>query len=90
MGIVVVIGYRMFIHKIPQVCTDKVCFSVELARTTQEHEQGLMYRTELAPHEGMLFIFDSPGIYSFWMKNTLIPLDIIWLDDQKYIKDIQT
>ena len=39
-----------------------------------------MYRKELDKNKGMLFIFDKEGIYPFWMKNTLIPLDIIWID----------
>jgi uncharacterized membrane protein (UPF0127 family) len=63
-----------------QVCLDNKCFSVELAKTDAEREKGLMYRTQLGADKGMLFIFDQEGVYPFWMKNTLIPLDIIWID----------
>src|ERR1035437_263623 len=59
------------------VCFKQNCFSVELAKTSAEQERGLMYRTELDKDKGMLFIFYNEGIYPFWMKNTLIPLDMI-------------
>lgn len=44
-----------------------------------------MYRTNLATDRGMLFIFDSEGIYHFWMKNTLIALDIVWFNAKKEV-----
>jgi uncharacterized membrane protein (UPF0127 family) len=46
----------------------------QLALTAQQHEIGLMYRTEMPQNEGMLFVFESLGKRCFWMKNTLIPL----------------
>jgi len=63
-----------------RVCFEENCFQVELARTQAEKEKGLMFRKQLDKGRGMLFIFDREGIYPFWMKNTLIPLDIIWID----------
>jgi uncharacterized protein len=57
----------------------KIPFKVELAITPQEHERGLMYREHLAPDAGMLFISESPRRQVFWMKNTLIPLDMIFI-----------
>lgn len=54
-------------------------FKVEIADNEASREYGLMYRKSLAPDRGMLFEFDRADIQSFWMKNTLIPLDIIYI-----------
>jgi uncharacterized membrane protein (UPF0127 family) len=54
-------------------------FTVEIARTPEQQAQGLMHRQSLAPDRGMLFPYDPPQDASFWMKNTLIPLDIIFI-----------
>ena len=62
-----------------KVCFGANCFSVELAKTDAEREKGLMYRTSLDENKGMLFIFNTESIYPFWMKNTLIPLDMVWI-----------
>lgn len=62
------------------VCFEKECFYVELADAPKKQENGLMFRESLGENKGMLFIFENEGDYSFWMKNTKIPLDIIWID----------
>lgn len=57
-------------------------FKLEVADTPTLRARGLMGRSVLGENEGMLFVFDRSGIYPFWMKNTLIPLDIIWMNDK--------
>ena len=54
--------------------------SVEVANTEAARERGLMFRRTLAPDTGMLFLFEQSGFHAFWMKNTFIALDIVWLD----------
>ncbi len=73
------------ITDIQKICWQETCFKVELAVTSGERGRGLMYREQLAENSGMLFIFECPDIYPFWMNNTLIPLDIIWLNKQRKI-----
>lgn len=61
---------------------------VELALTPEQHERGLMYRQNLPADSGMLFIFPDTEIRSFWMKNTPLPLDMIFVDDDNEIVGI--
>jgi len=72
---------------IKEVQIKGVAFEVELAITPQERAKGLSGRKELCDHCGMLFVFDKQGYHSFWMKDTLIPLDIIWLDEDWQVVD---
>ena len=57
-------------------------FRVELARSPQEQAKGLMFRTEMGPDEGMLFPYDPPRVLSFWMKNTVLSLDLVQGDER--------
>jgi uncharacterized membrane protein (UPF0127 family) len=61
----------------------------ELADTPQKRAMGLMYRDSLPDNHGMLFIFGEAQPWTFWMKNTRMPLDIIWLSEQKTIVHIE-
>jgi uncharacterized membrane protein (UPF0127 family) len=70
------------------VLPDGFTVHVEVAADDATRQQGLMYRDTLPENRGMLFFFASTGNYPFWMKNTLIPLDMIWIDDQKRIAHI--
>lgn len=65
-------------------------YNLEIAQTIFEKSRGLSKRTELCPNCGMIFIYQNEGTYPFWMKDTLIPLDIIWLDKTGKVIDIKT
>ena len=61
---------------------------VELARTDAERARGLMHRTSLADDRGMLFLFDEVAVHAFWMKDTPLALDMIFLDEEGRIVGI--
>jgi uncharacterized membrane protein (UPF0127 family) len=65
-----------------------VIVQVEVADTDSEQEYGLMNRTSMAPYHGMLFVFNDEETRSFWMKDTLISLDMVFLDSSGLIVDI--
>ena len=64
-------------------------FGCELADTYEERQEGLMNRESLDNNTGMLFVFESSHTVSFWMKNTLIPLDIIFINETGYVVNIE-
>ncbi len=57
-------------------------YRTEIARTPEQQAQGLMFRESLPANSGMIFLFPEGGMHKFWMKNTMIPLDMIWMDSQ--------
>lgn len=77
-------------EKKAKLCREEQCFTIEVADTPAQRQQGLMDREFLAADAGMLFVFQAPGFYGFWMKNTLISLDIIRLDTNFIVVDTAT
>jgi uncharacterized membrane protein (UPF0127 family) len=68
---------------------DGFVVKVEIAADGETRAQGLMFRDHLPAGEGMLFFFPADDVFSFWMKNTLIPLDMIWVDSSQRIVGIK-
>lgn len=64
-------------------------FYLEVADTSEERARGLMERESLGKDRGMLFIFENEQTLNFWMKNTLIPLDILFIDETLTVVDVQ-
>jgi uncharacterized membrane protein (UPF0127 family) len=70
------------------VCIRGTCFDAEIAVTEAERARGLMQRAALPRDRGMLFVFPEPGPHQFWMKNTLIELDIVFIGPDRRIVSI--
>jgi uncharacterized protein len=70
------------------VLPDGTRVSVEIADTEPRRQRGLMFRQTLGANEGMIFVFEEPGDYPFWMQNCLISLDLFWLAADGRIESI--
>lgn len=80
------IGYKLLlVSDEPRVKIKNITFTVEIARTPEEKRIGLSNRNFLPEKQGMLFVYDKPGRYSFWMKEMLIPLDFIWINNNQIV-----
>ena len=66
-----------------------ITFNVEVAKTIEERRHGLMHRKKILNNEGMLFIFPREKIIQLWMKNTYMPLDVIFISEDKVIIDLK-
>lgn len=64
-------------------------FDMEIAKTPKQQQRGLMHRTNLGEKSGMIFLYSKARNNWIWMKNTLIPLTVIWLDDDARVIDIK-
>ncbi|HVG24656.1 MAG TPA: DUF192 domain-containing protein [Thermoanaerobaculia bacterium] len=71
------------------VFPDGSTLRLEIANDDELRAQGLMFRDHLAPDAGMLFFFPREGEYGFWMKNTRIPLDMIWIDSNHRVAHVK-
>lgn len=93
---IIVVAVSLFIifaimsqNKLPVLTVNDTSINVEIAKTSQERSKGLCCRDSLPEDQGMLFVFDTPGNYGFWMKDTRIPLDMYWINQEKKIVHIE-
>jgi hypothetical protein len=86
--IIIALIFFASLKQYSELCIKSKCFNVKIAQTDPERARGLMFEKNLPENEGLLFILDNRENSSFWMKNMLIPLDIIWIDENNSIASI--
>lgn len=90
LGLIIIgLAYLFLQEEYSKTCFKDKCFLLQVAKTEKQREKGLSGRKKLDPNKGMIFVFDGSGKYVFWMKDTLIPLDIIWLDENFKVVDLR-
>ena len=72
-----------------RVCIRETCFTVEVVATRETRQRGLQERYDLPEDAGMFFVFPESAYYSFWMRKTFIPLDIIWIGESLRVVHIE-
>lgn len=88
LGYYALAGFCLARPPAPQVCLQGDCVTVEVVSKMEDMARGLMFRSGLDKDKGMLFVFQSDGNPSFWMKNMRFNLDILWIDSDGRIVDI--
>lgn len=83
-------SFCSFSYAQDRVCFEGNCINVEVVEQLEDLKRGLQFRQFLGKDEGMLFSYSTSWQAPIWMKNTLIPLDIIWMDDDKRIVSLVT
>lgn len=79
---------RALVHE-REIRLDGIPLKVAIADTSEERSRGLSGITSLTDSEGMLFIFEEEGIYSFWMKDMVMPIDILWISSDNRVVSIE-
>jgi len=91
-SVIVLIIVYFFVgnNKEDKVCFSSDCVNVKISDDSSERQRGLMFVSFLEESKGMLFVFEKNGLHGFWMKNTLIPLDIIWISEDYDVVNVET
>ena len=91
-GVILTVSFIFFTKREKQYTKVKlgnIEIRAELAETPAKRTKGLMFRKKLGKENGMLFIFPNESKHSFWMLNTFVPLDIIWIDSDKNVVHVE-
>lgn len=86
----IVLAAALQVQHLPTITVDapSAKLTLQVARTEAQREFGLMNVTKLPPHTGMVFVFDQDAPEEFWMKDTLIPLDMVFVASTGWVRDV--